>query len=72
MLAEMLHTGCWVFYTHFFLMAKFSINKDIQRTGPGNLVAPHTAEAASVAVASCCHMLMHVTVTHVGCVLHRP
>ena len=59
------------FYTQVSCGKFFFINKAIQRTEPGNLVASHTAEAASVAVDSCCYLLMRVTVACFNCVLHR-
>ena len=49
----------------------FFINKAIQRIKPGNLVLPHAAETASVAVGSCCHLPMHATIAQFNFVLHR-
>ena len=66
-LAEMLHRILGVFIHIFFSGQGFFINKAIQRTKPGILVLPHAAETASVAVGSCCRLLMHnLTVSYTG------
>ena len=55
-------------FTNMFSCGKvFFINKALQRTKPGNLVVPYAAVADGIG----CHLLTHVAITKVNCVLHR-